>query len=262
VLSAVASAQTGSVPAITAVPEQAAKFVNSGWSRDESILAKAIFIRAQGLEKRTGLHFDTNWKPRVSLEWGLGSGNGFDGIYQPETQTIYLPIHLIYDLTVRLKLVSGILEADTAARDTELAELFDHELGHELMDQVSRRNGLGPWFTEQRFNTSTRAEKLGLDILSEGTARFFERVNFPRDDSRLSEEAFPSTREEQRLYTYDMIAYDGGYWLVRDILHRYGERGLVWMMRHPFIADDDMRTAAVAYRRQALEELSANNGAL
>ena len=245
-------------PPIAEASEKAAKFVNSGWSEDEGILAKAVSMRAEQLEENTGFRFDRNWTPKVSLEWGLGQGaNVFDGMYKPETQTIYVPIHLIYELNVRHKLPPGALNADTAARDGELAELLDHELGHELMDQVSRRNGLGPWFTEDRFNASTRAEKMGLDILSEGTARFFERVNFPRDDRRLSEGTFPATRDEQRFYSYDMIAYDGGYWIVRDVLNKYGERGLIWLMRHPFVAQDDMRAAAVAYRYRALEELSS-----
>lgn len=255
-LFAVANAQNGSTTSqITSVP---GRFVNSGWSQDEDILAKAISFRAEKLEESTGFRFDRHWTPRVSLEWGLSrDANGFEGLYKPETQTIYFPIHIVHELNVRQKLSPGALNADTAARDNELAELLDHELGHELMDQVSRRNGLGPWFTEARFNACTQAEQFGLDILSEGTARFFQRVNFPRDDSRLSEGTFPATREEQRFYTYDMIAYDGGYWIVRDVLHQYGERGLVWLMRHPFIATDNMRAAAVAYRHKALEELAS-----
>jgi hypothetical protein len=231
----------------------------SGWSEDESVLAKAIAIRAEKLQQSTVFHFDTDWTPKVSLEWQVGGAgaNGFEGVYKPETETIYFPIHVIYEFNARQKRGATALSAQTAAQDRQLAELLDHELGHELTDQVSRRNGLGPWFTEQRFDISTREEKLGLDILSEGTALFFQRVNFPQPNSRLSEQLFPATREEQRFYTYETVAYDGGYWIVRDVLKQYGEHGLVWLMQHPFVARDDMRAAAVEYHRRALDELAA-----
>lgn len=221
------------------------------------MLAKAIAIRSQRLEERTGFRFDRDWAPKVSLEWSLGEGvNGLDGTYRPETQTVYFPIRVWNELAARHKPSLGCLNADTAAADAEIAELIDHELGHELMDQVSRRNGLGPWFTEARFNASTEAERFGLDILSEGTAQFFQRVDFPHNDSALSERAFPATREERRIYTYRLVAFEGGYWMVRDVLSQYGERGLIWLMSHPLVAGDDMRASAVAYRDRALQELS------
>ena len=59
-----------------------------------------------------------------------------------------------------------------------------------------------------------------------------------------------------KYYTYRMIAYDGGYWIVRDVLTKHGERGLVWLMRHPFVAGYDMRTAAATCRERALKDLS------
>ena len=118
------------------------------------------------------------------------------------------------------------------------------------------RNGLGPWFTTERFNAATDAERLGLDILSEGTAVFFQATNYHRDDSGLSKRDFPETREQRTFYIYRMIVYEGGYWMVRDVLANYGERGLVWLIRHPFVPGENMRAFAVAYRRQALTELS------
>jgi hypothetical protein len=260
-LTMIAKAQNASdIPQQAGRSERVGEFVNSGWTEYEKVLSKAISIRAQKLEEKTGFRFDRNWMPNVSLEWSLGTGvNGFNGMYKAETQTIYFPIRVVYELTARHKQSWSSLNADTVAQDDELAELLDHELGHELMDQVSRRNGLGPWFTEDRFARSSAGEKLGLDILSEGTALFFQRLNSRRDESDLSPQAFPATWEEQRFYPYRMVAYEGGYWIVRDVLNQYGERGLIWLMRHPFVARDDMRTAAVTYRDLALRELSKKN---
>lgn len=238
------------------VSVRAAHTPPAAWADGEAMLSNALSLRARTVEQESGFRFDRGWKPSVSLEWSLGTrGESLDAIYKPEIQTVFFPIHIWSELAARHKPASGCLNADIAAADNELDELLDHELGHMLMDQVSRRNGLGPWFTEQRFQASTDAEKLGMDILSEGTAVYFQRLDSPRDDSGLSERAFPANREEQALYTYKMIAFDGGYWLVRDVLNRYGERGLVWLVAHPFIATDDMRAAAVAYRARALREL-------
>ena len=245
----------------SSAPENVHEVALSGWTRDETLFSKTILLRAKKLEEKTGFRFDSNWVPKVCLEWSLGtSTNGSNAIYKAETQTTYFPIRILYELTARHKGSSDSLNAVTAAEDGELAEIIDHELGHELMDQVSRRNGLGPWFTEKRFNTSTDAERLGLDILSEGTAQYFQRVNFPRDDIDLSEFTFPATVEQQEYYTYRMIAYDGGYWIVRDVLRKHGERGLIWFMHHPFVAGYDMRTAAVTYRERALKNLSQKRG--
>jgi len=254
----VADAQNGSIAhRQSSASESAGKIVTSGWTQDETMLSKAILLRAQKLEKKTSFRFDKNWIPQVSLEWSVGTRlNGSNGSYKAETQTMYFPIRILYELTARHRQASDSLTAETAAEDTEFGELVDHELGHDLMDQVSRRNGLGPWFSEERFNKSTDEEKLGLDILSEGTAEFFQNANFPRDYSDLSAAVFPATTEEQQFYSYKMIAYDGGYWIVRDILNRFGERGLIWLMLHPFVASNDMRAAAVAYRERALKDLA------
>jgi hypothetical protein len=245
----------------SSAPENVHKVALSGWTQDETIFSKTIFLRAKNLEEKTGFRFDKNWEPKVCLEWSLGTTtNGSNAIYKADTQTTYFPVRILYELTARHKGSSDSLNAETAASDDELAEIIDHELGHELMDQVSRRNGLGAWFTEKRFNASTDAQKLGLDIVSEGTAQYFQRVNFPRDDSDLSELTFPATAEQQKYYTYRMIAYDGGYWIVRDVLSKHGERGLIWLMRHPFVAGYDMRAAAATYRELALKDLSQERG--
>ena len=241
----------------TAASAKTYKFVNSGWAEQENILARAIGLRARKIEEKTGFQFDMNWTPKVSLEWSLGRGvNDSNGIYKAETQTISFPIRIVYEFETRHNQLSDSVTAETAAADADVGEVFDHELGHALMDQVSRRNGLGPWFTSERFDASTDEQRLGLDILSEGIALFFQRVYFPRDDSDLSELTFPATREQQQFFTYRMIAYDGGYWIVRDVLSRYGERGLIWLMRHPPVVTDNMRAAAVTYRHRALKELS------
>jgi hypothetical protein len=86
-------------------------------------------------------------------------------------------------------------------------------------------------------------------------ARWAERLLHP-SKTIINEECFPETYEEIRFYTFDMIAYDGGYWLVRDILDTYRERGLIWLVSHPLsLSQNTMRADAVAYRQRALTDL-------
>jgi hypothetical protein len=63
-------------------------------------------------------------------------------------------------------------------------------------------------------------------------------------------------------YNYDIIAFQGGHWLVGEILDKYGERGLRWLVSHPFIPGGNMRQDAAKYRESALTQLALAGAAL
>lgn len=231
----------------------------SEYKDEEAVFSKALQIRAQELEKLSGFKFDKNTKPKTEFEWILGRTGSAARLlivaeYESETQTIYFVSRLIAETTVRHKTLLKLANPAVISEDGELGELFDHELGHLLMDQVSRRNKLGPWFTAKRFLGKELAEQLGINIVSEGTAMYFQRIRHS-NFSKLSEAVFPADLDQWRYYSFTAVAYEGGFWLVRDVLKKHGERGLAWLIAHPFLATDNMREAAVLYRKTALHEL-------
>src|SRR5690242_13213382 len=88
----------------SSAPENVHKFVLSGWTQDETMFSKTIFLRAQKLEEKTSFRFDKDWVPKVRLEWSLGtSTSGSNGIYKAETRTTYFPIRIFYELSARHK---------------------------------------------------------------------------------------------------------------------------------------------------------------
>lgn len=229
------------------------KWVNIGPAEEEAVIAKAVVLRARGLEKVLGIAFDKDWTPKISLEWGL---RGIEGKYVAEEQTIKFPMSLMSELTVKFKTPLRLLDPVTLAKDSDFAELADHELGHLYMDQVSRRTRYQPWFTVKQFYDLSPEEALGLNILSEGVATFFQRVSFPRESYLVTSQAFPKDAERWA-YTYEMVTADGGLWLVRDILTKRVDQGLAWLVSHPLVAShQNLRQAAIEYRQQALAELA------
>jgi hypothetical protein len=112
------------------------------------------------------------------------------------------------------------------------------------------------FFTVEHFRALPVQSQLGLNIVSEGVGAFFENVRH-KSEQEPTQDAFPSTFDEYKESTYQMIAYQGGYWLVKDIISQYGERGLTWLVSNPLFASTDyMRDSVVAYRVRALDELA------
>ncbi len=231
---------------------------NPGLTQEEAVVAEALSIRAKQLEISRRIKFGDDWQPKVSIISIFSSyaTGGIDGLYVAETQTICIATRIMYELNARFRMPLHLLTADTLARDPQFGRLADHELGHALSDLVSRRIRKKPFFTVVQFEALSPEEQLGLNIVAEGVGTFFERTYYPTND-QLSEIAFPSTLEEQRFYSYEIVAFEGGYWLVKDVLEQYGELGLKWLINNPFVASGtDMRAAAVSYRLRALQELA------
>lgn len=226
-------------------------------AEEEAVLSGALAIRARAIETKTGIKFGGGWKAKARLEnLSFGRGQSAAGQYEVATGDILLSTSIWSGLNVRLKKPLRLATAQEVAADEYFQEIADHELGHALADMVSRRHGLGPWFTEEFKQSLKNPESLGLNVVSEGVGRWIEYTIHPARDN-FSEFAFPGTYEEQRFYDYEMVVYSGGYWIVKDVLNRYGERGLVWLIKHPLsLGDGTMRADAAAYREKALRELA------
>lgn len=236
------------------------EWVNPGWSAEESTISNALSIIMKDMNMKSVFKFTPDWSVKADLEWHVTDGSDLRrqiaARYVAEKETLQFPIDLTYRLNVEYKSSVRLLDPAILATNQSFADLAHHELGHALMDCLSRKAGLGPWFTVADFERHSRSEQLGMNIISEGTAVYIQRKLQARDD-RPTELSFPENYDNAPGYTFDMIAYEGGYWLVQSILDKYGETGLVWLLKHPFVATNDLRASAVSYRKQALAELAS-----
>jgi hypothetical protein len=231
----------------------------AGWSAEETVLAEALVIRSRRLEKAAGIHFSPGWKPKVDIEWSIATEADERNIaarYDPGEQIFLFPMSIIAEMTVRHdKIPLSQLEPAVAAEDELFSAIADHEIGHAIADIVSRRLHSGPFYTMERFHNQTRQGQWGLNIVSEGIGTYFERLLHDKNDV-LSPFALPASYEQLQTYSFNIIAFQGGCWLVGEILDRYGERGLGWLVSHPFVPGENMRQDAVRYRESALAALA------
>jgi hypothetical protein len=234
---------------------------NTGWSEQEAVLAKAVAIRAKRLEQLSGITFSKDWKPIVHLTWLL-DGRNTEGQYVAETREILFKVHVWTEINVRHKTQLHLMDPAVLANDEVFGELADHELGHALCDDVNRKINGKPYFLVQYFNSLSHDYRMGLNIISEGVGRYFQVLRHP-SDAKISKFYLPGTLQEGHLYDYDTITLLGGSYVVSDVLSRYGQLGLEYLVSHEFDADSkNMRGAAVSYRDKALLELSKVKSAL
>lgn len=104
--------------------------------------------------------------------------------------------------------------------------ILSHELGHYYADQLSLRTGHGHWPQLEKKDLSD-TELFGLTLVSEGMAVYFNRAINGGDDA-FTDEMYPKKPDWS-----GWVDYDGGYHLIKPILDRYGERGMIYIMTHP-----------------------------
>ncbi|MDO8504721.1 MAG: hypothetical protein Q7S36_02600, partial [Candidatus Liptonbacteria bacterium] len=141
--------------------------------------------------------------------------------------------------------------------DSELMVLLDHELGHALADQVSRRIGNGTWPDTKMYSKLIWHKRYGAKILSEGIGGYFGYIAWESEGKR-GEKSLPARSDDNYWHSDDGADsfYDGGYWLVSPIIRRFGEKGLEYLVTHSFeFPDGNARKAAKEYQKRALNEL-------
>ncbi len=198
--------------------------------------------RMQVIEQIHGIKFDKDWKPRVCF-----------GYPDDLTKQKKLDWYAEYFSTSQSFLLSPELRYQN---DVSLA---DHELGHALMDQISRRSGNGPWFNLERMSKMSAQERISIKILSEGVATYFEYKGDPPDkDGDENGVNFLPEGPEHYGWKGNSYKYKGGRWIVAPIIRNYGERGIIYLITHPMVYHyDQVRTGAKAYQAKALKELGA-----
>lgn len=219
---------------------------------DEAVFMKALELRAQEIERHTPFRFSNSTHFTTQLAHRIGNGNAI-AEYRPDTQTFLFPLFLTYEKVVQYKMSFHDIDPATLAHDASLTPVLDHELGHALADQVSRKFTGLPFYASRRFMEASRDEQLGLNIVSEGIGTYFETVLHTREGA--SPLMLPESLSNAPGYSFEMVAMSGGLWVVQDALNQYGEEALAWFVTHPLVATDDLRAAATTYRERALQEL-------
>lgn len=225
-------------------------------AREETLILHASMVRIKAMEKASGIKFKKVVPIKLDDCINPDNGEKLVGRYDPVIETIFISFDVWDSVLKQLNKPLDKISFQELAQNKRFQAIIDHELGHALMDQASRRAGKGSWITQKEINKLNSSRKTGVDVLSEGVAEWFTALSNPRFP-QLTSESFPKNYQEATLYFRVTISYDGGHWMVRDILNRYGEKGLVWMIANPPSFDTSyMRRDAVAYRENALLELS------
>lgn len=229
------------------------------FSSPEESLRQAASDRMDYLEGRYGIKFDR--KVLKGIFFGIPSEDDptTRAEYVPSEGSIYMHLGYIFRFTQnRVFLGECAFKGDPQLnRDPALLFLLDHELGHALADQVSRRIGNGIWPPMDEYSKFGRYKRYGRRIISEGIAGFFSysawELRKSKGENSLPEE---SDLDYWRSDEAQGAFYDGGYWLVKPILEEFGEKGLGYLMIHPVeFPDGNARKAAKEYQKRALAEL-------
>ena len=210
--------------------------------REEEALECLMIERMKVIEQLHGIKFDNDWKPSVRLE--------FPDDLLPQKKSGYYASYLADTQSFLFSPMQKYLEN---------IHVMDHELGHALMDQVSRRSGNGPWPNIECINTLSEKEQISLMIIDEGVGAYFEYQGQPRykDEDTNGFYWLPDGPEDFAWKDPD-FKYNGGRWIVAPIIKQYGERGIVYLITHPMVYHyDQVRTGAVAYQAKALKDLAA-----
>lgn len=230
---------------------------------DQKILfVQAIQARMRVLERHYQVKFDPAWVVSEKLIFGIPESvdasqrKNFGAEYHPDTQCLFFKPAYLDE-----KIKSQFFEEDILVSGefrNKFRELFDHELGHVLADHLSRRLGKGAWPNTESFKQVKWEAKQGINIISEGIGSFFEYTSI-FESAKISDEFLPEKQEDPRWQDRDQVKkihYDGGHWLVRPIIKQFGERGIIYLVTHPFVFCDNAREAAHRYQNKAIEKLS------
>lgn len=202
--------------------------------------------RMDTLEKKYGILFSEHWEPRIKFERPsyITSGD-FSGCYDQASHAIWISSFYKY---IKWESTDTIQIAPVWAR-----ELIDHELGHALCDQISVLNFGKTWPDTLTWIERSFEEKVALKILTEGVAEYFSNSN---TTTEISFQLFPDNKKNT-IWKNNEWTYSAGYILVKPIVTEFGEKGLKYIIQNSFTyKDGDVRTAAKAYQKTALEELS------
>ncbi len=147
---------------------------------------------------------------------------GIVGLYNDKTDTIYLPSGILtrpeWDLNDFFATIA------TFNNTADVKNTLDHELAHFYCDKI-REMGL----REHRFfqmNLFLPEEHIADRLINEGIAKYFENAMNGEDKEPFDLQEWPL---EAKQFSNDVI-YRGGYALVKPIIDKYGEQGIIYLL--------------------------------
>jgi len=186
---------------------------------------QAMLIRKNVIEKKFGIKFNNGWVPKMEFKSSDTISHEiifYNGRYVEETGTLRI------NERFRGANIPAVGDLVTKLPDS-VCLLIDHELGHALTDQISHRLSGKTWPAETSFETYW--EVIEIRILTEGVADFFR--NMLSSDTTSSVKNLPNNSQDELWQTKKWI-YDGGYWTVKPIIEKYGEKGIEYIINHLF----------------------------
>ncbi len=229
----------------------------------EESLNRAVMDRMNYLEKLHGIKFERGAYCGARLGIPKEDNQSLMAEYVPDDGAIYMNPRFTLQLT-RVAFYLGeraFLGSPKLSKSPFFVVLLDHELGHVLADHISRRIGNGVWPNHAELWISSWDTICGTRIVAEGIAGFFgySTTEYKREKAEKSlpvESDVEYWRSDESTESF----YAGGYWLVEPILRNFGEKGIEYLVTHPFdFADGRARQAAKEYQKKALVELGKLN---
>lgn len=198
-------------------------------------------------------------KFRLPVEWRLdGSAMNISGIYRDRENTIYLNSGL---LSLPIPDGGDIIAASLTNSELQsVLRTMYHELGHFYCDAIAEEAGFGDW--PKIYPLGKDENIIGLRLVSEGIAEYMERktCNSNLEDT-FSDEDWP---KDTRGFFLDgeldnSVLYQGGYHLVKPILDKYGQAGILYLMKAPPQEDDVLRLPQYQQRLMGIIKIIRDN---
>ncbi len=140
-----------------------------------------------------------------------------------------------------------------ADEQLSIEEIYSHEYGHYLIDQILENEELGYLLTDELF-----CENPLLHIINEGIAQYIIRsaFDFGPHHEEFTIDDWPEDLSDIQPHTHPFIIYDGGYYLVKDILDLYGVDGIIYLFENPPLRSDSQDI--LGYQAKILNGLESN----
>ncbi len=214
----------------------------------EQVLNKNLEKIISQQEKAMGLKFPDH---RLKMEFCAPYHFIFirsPAIYDPENNNI----KIINNLLLQGGISSWVMSAFTYGLTPEGLQILYHELGHFYLDKLSEDLGLGNWPKKEDYKKNV----IGIKLVSEGLATYFER-KMTLEEDKFKDGEWPAELNkfwDSPNHLDQDIIYYGGYHLIKPIVDKYGEWGIIYLMFRPPQADELLELPK--YQNTILQELS------